>query len=259
MSDELTLPATPEEEIATPENPEEIGDEVSSEISESPSSESQSESTSEELPEGVKARLGRQEKRHQRQLRDMQYAYEQKLREMGASPKVAAAPAEEDPMGLVKNLIQEVIHESAQEQQQRANNAHMLREQRKLELALEDAELENPKDFDVMLQNFRGIQVAAIERAAMVTPHENGAAVLMHLGNNPTELNRISRLSPIEQEREVIKLSGQLAMSKKKLTKTPAPLSKNKSSNSTDVLNPSSYSQVKQQVMARYQRMYAKK
>lgn len=176
-------------------------------------------------PYGVKKRLGMQAKKHQREMRQMQ---EQMLRlqaQFGgdnANPQQSPyesnpypSPGQPNPPGMSEEeKIQKAVRialgakEHDEKQAQMAERqAHVHKQYQRLNDEFDRAS-DKYDDFDDVV---RGDDVP-------FTPHvrdalllvENPADVAYRLGKNKSELERISRLHPLDQAREVNKLSFSL-------------------------------------------------
>lgn len=194
----------------------------------------------EDDPISVKKRLGMQAKKHQREIRQLHERLSQMQSMMGgdsANPQQAyntnpyPSPGQPNPPGMnEEEKIQHAVrmalgmkdHEQRQAQEaERA--AHVHKQYQRLNDEFDRAS-DKYEDFDDMV---RGDDVP-------FTPHvrdalllvENPAEVAYRLGKNRSELERISKLHPLDQAREVNKLSFSLmggSNGKPSATK-PAPI-----------------------------------
>lgn len=88
---------------------------------------------------------------------------------------------------------------------------------------LQSAGNEKYPDFDEVVFEADGITPAMRDAALMLTNPED---VFYNIAKNPKELKRISNLPPLEQAREMVKVSGQLIKesTKPKVTSTSKPM-----------------------------------
>jgi hypothetical protein len=172
-------------------------------------------------PYGVKKRLGMQAKKHQREMRQMQEQlaqmqsqmtdpnqrnYHQEPQNPYASPGQPSAPGDAEEERIRRAISYALQAKQAEEQRAKdAEKAHHVQKQyQRLNDEL-DKGSEKYDDFDDVV---RGNDVP-------FTPHirdallliDNPADVAYKLGKNRSELSRISQLHPIDQAKEVNKLS----------------------------------------------------
>lgn len=98
-------------------------------------------------------------------------------------------------------------------------------------------------DFEQVAQN-RNLPVTS-EMASAIVTSEIGPDILYHLGSNPKEADRIARLSPVAQVKEIGKLEAKLTAEPptKKVSSAPAPITPvkaNGQSRSFDTTDPRS-------------------
>lgn len=179
------------------------------------------ESPKDDLPLAAKERLGRQEKRHKKEMRAMQ-AQIMDLQNRVVPPPPLQAPSfqQQQPMNpYTQQPVQpggadEQIHRAvsmalqAREQQERqAQHAHQAMEvQQELQRFNQrlDSASDKYDDFDDSVRSDDAKFTPAMRDAAMVMP--NAEDVLYKLGKNRSELERISKLNPIAQQRELLSL-----------------------------------------------------
>ena len=115
---------------------------------------------------------------------------------------------------------------------QRAEQKIAEREQRKQQTEILDAYHDKEEEVRAKYTDFE--QVAynpnlpiTTVMAQSIQASDNGPEVAYHLGANPREAERISRLSPIMQAKEIGKIEAQLAANPpiKKTSNAPAPIS----------------------------------
>lgn len=176
-----------------------------------------------DLPLVAKERLGRQEKRHKKELRAMQEQLTAMQAHLG-SPNQPVSNFEQpvnpyttpaynpgsvnDHMQVIANYAQQ--QQQKEMQQQRMQEAYKQAQMQKLHQGLQnnlDKGSDKYDDFDDVVRAPDAAFTPAMRDAAMILPHENAHEVLYKLAKNPDELNRIGRLLPHEQAREMMKLS----------------------------------------------------
>lgn len=193
-------------------------------------------------PYSIKKRLGMQAKKHQREMRQLHERIEQMQNMIGggdsANPQHSAysqnfysSPGQPNPPAMSEEeKIQKAVRfalgaKDHEEKQAKAAEvqAHVHKQYQRLNDEFDRAS-EKYEDFDDVV---RGDDIP-------FTPHvrdalllvENPADVAYKLGRNKAELERISRLHPLDQAREVNKLSFSLmgGSSGKPTSSKPAPL-----------------------------------
>jgi len=176
-------------------------------------------------PYGVKKRLGMQAKKHQREMRQMQ---EQMLRMQsqfgGDSANPHASQYSPDPYpspgqpSSPSMTDEERIHKAvrfalgAKEHEERQakdaeRQAHVHKQYQRLNDEFDRAS-EKYDDFDDVVRESDAPFTDHVRDALLLI--ENPADVAYRLGKNKSELERISKLHPIDQAREVNKLSYSL-------------------------------------------------
>lgn len=172
-------------------------------------------------PYGVKKRLGMQAKKHQREMRQMQEqlahmqqqltnpnqtSYHQEPQNPFPSPGQPSAPgdAEEERIRRAVTYALQAKEQEAQRAQEAQNAQHVQKQYQRLNDEL-DKGSDKYDDFDDVV---RGNDVPFTKhiRDAMLLI-DNPADVAYKLGKNRSELSRISQLPPVDQAREVNKLS----------------------------------------------------
>lgn len=170
-------------------------------------------------PYGVKKRLGMQAKKHQREMRQMQ---EQMMR-MAAhieqtssqSPSNHAnpypSPGQPNPPSMseeekIQHAVRYALGAKEHEEKQAEENrrkAHVQKQYQRLHDEL-DKGSEKYEDFDEVVRGDAPFSQHVRDALLLV---DNPAEVAYRLGKNRDELERISRLHPLDQAREVNKLS----------------------------------------------------
>lgn len=183
----------------------------------------------EDLPAGVKARLGRQEKRHQRELRQMQAQLEALSGQLqqSAQPQAAGQMAgmqqpQSEPQSFDEYLQRAVqagwqqrdmAEKQAKQQQERANVQKKYQELQKHF----DRMGEKYEDFDdIVRAEDLPISQTMLETALVLPKTGAGSAgeTLYMLAKNPDKLRSLSQLSPLDQVSELVKLSQSLIAGK---------------------------------------------
>jgi hypothetical protein len=174
-----------------------------------------------DLPLGVKERLGRQEKRHQRQMREMQQQFESMRQQLSQQPsdmnqQTGGYGEEQNP------LVDDQIHKAvslalrAQDEQKRKAKERESMEHinRRYESLHENLDKGSDKydDFEDVVRAKDAPYTSAMRDAALFL--DNPADVLYKLGKQPDELKRIAQLHPVDQAREMVKLSHALMSGK---------------------------------------------
>jgi hypothetical protein len=181
--------------------------------------------TNEDDPLSVKKRLGMQAKKHQREMRALHDRMSEMQARMGGDnspnntstyqPDPFTSPGQPNPPGMneqekIQHAVKMALGMREHEQKQAEENqrmAHVHKQYQRLNNEFDKAS-DKYEDFDDVV---RGDDVP-------FTPHvrdalllvENPAEVAYRLGKNPSELERISKLHPLDQAREVNKLSFSL-------------------------------------------------
>lgn len=180
-----------------------------------------------DLPEGVKARLGRQEKRHQREMKQMQaqlHAMAARFEQPNYSDQNQAGnPYDGQPSqqsgGNVDEQIQKAVSYALQ---------HKEMEERKAKEAESMAHVHRQKQslmnhLDSMNDKYDDFHEVVLGNDVPITPHMRDASMFLprtgpgsagevfyKLGKNRSELERISKLHPLEQASEMVRLSHAL-------------------------------------------------
>lgn len=178
----------------------------------------------------VQKRLKRQERAHQREMRNMQEqlnALHQQVSGSGVNPQQVQAAAQQAsqpgqmgqssspfPPGSDEDKIHRGVsmvlqHRDAETQraQQAKQAQHVQQQYQSLQQQL-DAGAEKHDDFDEVVRSPNAPFTNHMRDAALLLP--NAADTLYKLGKNPSELARISELHPIDQAKEMVKLSAAL-------------------------------------------------
>lgn len=167
-------------------------------------------------PYGIKKRLGMQAKKHQREMRQMQEQLQNVHAMLGANNQQDTqhyvSPGQPNPPGMsederIQHAVRLAFGMKDQEERKAKDaerHAHVQKQYQRLNGEFDKAS-DKYEDFDEVV---RGDDVP-------FTPHvrdamlliDNPSDVAYRLGKNRDELERISRLHPLDQAREVNKLS----------------------------------------------------
>ncbi len=179
-------------------------------------------------PYGVKKRLGMQAKKHQREMRQMQaqmssmQAQFQQGNSESANPdshnqsnNPYPSPGQPNPPGMseedrihkaVRYALGMKEHE-AQQAKEAAHHTHVHKQYQRLNSEFDKAS-DKYDDFDDVVRGDDAPFSHHVRDALLLV--ENPAEVAYRLGKNKSELERISKLHPLDQAREVNKLSFSL-------------------------------------------------
>jgi hypothetical protein len=180
-----------------------------------------------DLPEGVKARLGRQEKRHQREMKQMQArieamaarfeqpSYSEHQQEMNPYDNGAG---QQPPAGVDEQIHKAVSYalQHREMQERKAKEAESMAHVQRQHEALRDHLHSMGDKYDDFHEVVFGNDVPIsthMRDASMFLPKTGpGSAgeVFYKLGKNRTELERISKLHPLDQASEMVRLSNAL-------------------------------------------------
>lgn len=172
-------------------------------------------------PYSVKKRLGMQAKRHQREMRAMQEQISQLHGRMGqpnpgqysddSTPPFPSPGQPSPPSGTEEERIQKAVRyalQAKEHEERRAKDAERQAHVQKSYMRLQDEfdkASDKYEDFDDVVRGHDAPFSPAIRDALLFV--DNPAEVAYKLGKNRQELSRISDLHPLDQAREVNKLS----------------------------------------------------
>ena len=179
----------------------------------------------EDEPYSIKKRLGMQAKKHQREMRQMQAQMMQMQQQLGgdsATPQYSEhysnpypSPGQPNPPGMnEEERIQKAVryalgakdHEERQAKMAE-RQAHVHKQYKRLNDEFDKAS-EKYEDFDDIVRESDAPFSDHVRDALLLV--ENPADVAYKLGKNRHELERISKLHPLDQAKEVIKLGASL-------------------------------------------------
>lgn len=194
-------------------------------IEEAEASGSEGHAEHEALPKGVKERLGRQERKHQREMREMQSRVDHLHSLMNSQPNMEQSQnqmANPYDSGGNPGNVEEQIHKAVgyalqhreleeRKAQEMQHVQHIEKQRRDLHKHLDNI-ADKYDDFDDVVRGDAPF-TTHMRDAAMILP-KNGAGsageVLYKLGKNPNELERISKLPSVDQISELVRLSHAL-------------------------------------------------
>ena len=205
MSDEVSLAEVPAPELEATVAP--VSEVQTPEVAETaPKSFSQ-----EELDAAIGKRLSREQRKWER--------------ERAVQPVVPQAPVTPEQFASNEDYVEALA-------EQRAEQKLAEREQRKQQTEILDAYHDKEEEIRAKYDDFE--QVAynpnlpiTTVMAQSIQASDIGPEVAYHLGANPKEAERISRLSPILQAKEIGRIEAQLAANPpvKKTSNAPSPIS----------------------------------
>jgi len=197
---------------------EELGEAVNASLGIGEAGEQSSEPEHDELPEAAKKRLGMQEKRHKKEMRRVQQQLDELRSHLGSRPEPMNSPennmnpySSQPEAGSMDDTVYKAVAramEMQKMQEHKAKESERMQHVHKSYKALQD-NLDNGsskyEDFDDIVKSEDAPYTDAMRDAALLI--ENAPDVLYHLGKDKDKLKRISELHPLEQAKEVIKLS----------------------------------------------------
>jgi len=169
-----------------------------------------------DLPDVAKKRLGMQEKRHKKEMRRMQQQLDEMRAHLGSRPEPQYAQEGMNPYtsqvepGMDDQIYKAVSRamELQKIQEQKAKEAERMQHVHKQYQSLQDR-LDNAsskyEDFDDIVRSNDAPYTDAIRDAALLV--DNPDDVLYHLGKDRDKLKRLSELHPLEQAKEVVRMS----------------------------------------------------
>lgn len=232
------MPAAQQAEVTAPES--EATAATETEVAESPEAERDSPTktfTQEELDQAISKRLAREQRKWERERA------QEKAQPQTADVKPEQfASTDEYVEALAERKAQEKLHAQAE-------NRRIAEAEEKFSQA-EEAAREKYDDYeDVVTRNY-GLHLTPL-MADVIKQSDIGADIAYHLGSHPKESDRIAKLPPLLQAKEIGKLEAKLVNAPPeptKLSKAPPPISpvKAKSSSVTtyDLDDPRSYEQL---------------
>lgn len=198
-------------------------------------------SPEDDLPLYAKEKIGKIQKRHQRDMRQMQrqlqelqgrLSPQQQESSMSQSPYGQPQAGQSGDDGTIQRAVEAALR--AREDQERQafeqqQKEHIRKQYQTLQQQLDSA-ADKYDDFDDVVRSEDAPYTNQMRDMALLLP--NSADVLYKLGKNREELKRIANLHPLEQAREMVKLSMALQggdSSTKNVGQAPKPLGQIKS------------------------------
>lgn len=197
-----------------------LGDDVNQSLglSEESIEEASEKPESHELPDYAKKKLGMQEKRHKKELRRMQQQIAEmesrfggSLPEHGTSSGIGYSdePQYNDQIYAAVSKALQMQKEQEQQAKQQEHMQHVQKQYRALEDHL-DNESDKYDDFYDVVKSDDAPYTGVMRDMSVILhgiPGINAAETLYHLGKDKSKLNELSKKSPVEQSREVLKLA----------------------------------------------------
>ena len=171
-----------------------------------------------DLPEYAKKKLGMQEKRHKKEIRRMQSQIDEMNSRFGSRPEPQNSHEHnmnpynsQHEEGNNNDQIYAAVNKALQmqkEQEHKAREAERMQHVNKQYRALKD-HLDNHSDkyddFDEVVNSDDAPYTTHMRDASLLIP--NAAETLYHLGKDRDKLKKISELHPLDQAKEVVKMS----------------------------------------------------
>lgn len=191
------------------------------------SSESSKESEHNELPDYAKKRLGMQEKRYKKELRKMQNQIDDMRSQLGSRPEPQHSPeqpmnnysSQSNPPGEGGNFNHEIYSavakalQAKEEQENKAKQSEMMQHVHKKYKEFGD-HLDNysdkHEDFDDVVKSDDAPYTGTMRDMAMILhgiPGIDSAETLYHIGKDRDKLSQLSKLHPVDQAKEVVKIA----------------------------------------------------
>lgn len=208
-----------ETRIADPVNAEEVNESLGmGGDSQSPAEEA----PKDDLPLAAKERLGRQEKRHKKEMRALQaQIMDLQNRVPSQQPQQTSDFQQQQPPmnpytqqpiqpGSVEEQIHRAVSMALQAKEQQERQAQQAQQAMEVHQELQkfnqrlDSASDKYDDFDEAVRSDDAKFTPAMRDAAMLLP--NAEDVLYKLGKNRDELDRISKLHPLQQQKELLSL-----------------------------------------------------
>lgn len=211
----------------------------------------------------VQKRLKQQKRAHDREIRDMQSRMADMQSQMSQSqqPQSFDANPNVNPGGNQPGNMDEAIHKAVgfalqhrdmeeRKAKEAQNAAHISRQYQDLQRHL-DKTSDKYDDFDDVVRGDNAPFTPSMRDASLMLPKQGAGSageVLYKLGKNPEELNRISKLHPVDQASEMVKLSHALISGGENKSVSPRQLGQIKAnpvSNSAGVTEKTSPSDIR--------------
>jgi hypothetical protein len=196
-------------------------------------SETHKKEPAEELPAYAKERLGRQEKRHKRELREQQMQHMQLMQQMQSQQSGFANAGQpqsgsQDQDGGMDDQIQRAVHAALRAKDDQENQrkeaekaAHVHKQYQNLQDHLDNT-ADKYDDFDEVVRGNDAPFTPAMRDASLLL--DNAGEVLYKLGKDRNKLAEIAKLHPLDQAKEMVKLSVALMGANGKGGSAPRPI-----------------------------------
>lgn len=220
-------------------------------------------SNSEELPEGIKKRLGMQEKRHKKEMKRMQQEFNSRLSQLNAAQTAnsfdennfqdnsmsQSGNTDNENIRKAVSLALKMEREKEQKSQDLEKMQHVHKQYRTLEDKLDQGS-NKYEDFDDVVKSEDAPYTDAMRDASLLIPNPDDT--LYHLGKDRDKLQKISKLHPLEQAREIVRLSMALMAGNGKKDvdnqANPLPAMKNSPNNSRNVNENTPISEIRERM-----------
>lgn len=215
-------------------------------------------------PTGVKARLKRQERFHQREMRDMRAQLENMHSRMNSNPQMDQSRNDNNSEpGSVDELVHRAVshalnHRDMEERKAKEaqHQAYIDKQHQELKRHLDHVS-DKYDDFEEVTGGDAPFTNHMVSAALMLPKKGAGSAgeVIYKLGKNPAELERISKLHPLDQASEMVKLSHALMGGEDNKSSSPRPLGQIKNTpvnNSHHITDKTSISELRQRMKSNW-------
>lgn len=197
-----------------------LGDDVNESLglqdNQDPEQEESNEPT--QLPDFAKKKLGMQEKRHKKEMRRMQQQLDELHSKMAPSQEQnmsydqgynESSQGHSDPIYAAVSKALQMQKEQEQRMKQAEQQQHLQKQYRSLEDHL-DNESDKYEDFYDVVKADDAPYTGVMRDMSVILhgiPGINAGETLYHLGKDREKLRELSKKTPIEQSREVLKLA----------------------------------------------------
>lgn len=205
-NEELAVnPATEQAATAAPES-------IAENSAETNTPDSERVFSQEELNTEISKRLARQQRKFDRQLATV------------ATPAPVSAPPQQGQFDSVEAYADALAHKKAEELIEKREYKKQHDEQLSAYQDMEEEARTKYSDFEQVVYN-PNLQISDV-MAQSIQSSENGPEIAYFLGANPKEADRISRLQPIAQAKEIGRIEAKLALDPptKRTSNAPPPI-----------------------------------
>jgi len=224
----------------------------------------------EELPKGVQERLARQKRKHERELKmmnerinNLHSQYQSQLNSQNSQHQMANNYSADNTSGVEEHIHKavsyalqqkELAERKAREEQIAHANANHYREKlQDFNKHLEDVS-DKYDDFDDVVRDEKAPFTQSMIDVSLLLPRKGAGSageVLYKLGKNPQELERISKLHPMDMGAEMVRLSNALIGGESSKMQESRPLGQIKSNpitNSRSITEKTPISEIRKQM-----------